>query len=272
VSSASWVAGLRTGATGPSTLTGWPRPEQERRCPTWMPPDGTPTPEQAREHALALCAERGGTGCAEDYDVVWQGCPRVPRPPMPEPLIQSINYAFVPNVRFLWHGPQAAAGVYVWSHGRDGSRDTRGLQPPPHVRLFNNTGFDIVRFDRHPNVDEPLRAAGWLRDSLAEMRRLGYRRVITGGQSRGGWTSLEGALDQPGLADATVATSPGVHGWGGSSNLMAKADDLQTIARCANAPATRVVYAQFRDDPRLSEGEANAMKASMMNRDRRFAW
>jgi len=210
-----------------------------------MPPDGTPTPEQAREHALALCAERGGTGCAEDYDVVWQGCPRVPRPPMPEPLIQSINYAFVPNVRFLWHGPQAAAGVYVWSHGRDGSRDTRGLQPPPHVRLFNNTGFDIVRFDRHPNVDEPLRAAGWLRDSLAEMRRLGYRRVITGGQSRGGWTSLEGALDQPGLADATVATSPGVHGWGGSSNLMAKADDLQTIARCANAPATRVVYASF---------------------------
>jgi len=73
-----------------------------------------PTIEQAREHALALCAERGGTGCAEDYDVVWQGRPRVPRPPVPEPLIQSINYAFVPDARFLWHGPQAVAGVYVW--------------------------------------------------------------------------------------------------------------------------------------------------------------
>lgn len=221
-----------------------------------------PTPERSREHALALCAERGGAGCAiyaEDYDVVWQGRPHVPRPPPPGTLIGSVNYAFVPDARFLWHGPQAAAGVYVWSHGRDGSKDSRGLQPPPHVRLFNNAGFDVVRFDRHPNVDTPLRAAGWLRDGLAEMRRLGYRRVIAGGQSRGGWTSLEGALDQPGLADAVVATSPGAHGWGGFSNLLAKADDLQTIARRVNAPAARVVYAQFRDDPRLSDGEADTL-------------
>ena len=108
-------------------------------------------------------------------------------------------------------------------------------------------------------MDEPLRAAGWLRDGLAEMRRLGYRRVIAGGQSRGGWTSLEGAVDQPGLADAVVATSPGAHGWGGGSNLLAKTDDLQTIARRANAPAARVVYAQFRSDPRLSDAEADTV-------------
>lgn len=221
-----------------------------------------PTLERAHDHALALCAERGGGNCAiyaEDFDVVWQGRPRELRVPVPETLIQSANYAFIPDTRFIWHGPQLAAGVYVWAHGRDGMRDSRGLQPPPHVRLFNNAGFDVVRFDRHPNVDTPLRAAGWLHDGLVEMRRLGYRRVVAGGQSRGGWTSLEGALDQPGLADAVIATSPGAHGWGDGSNLLAKSDDLRTIARRANAPAARVIYAQFRNDPRLSDAEAETM-------------
>lgn len=225
-----------------------------------------PTAERSREHALSLCAERGGIGCAiyaEDYDVVWQGRPCAPRAQPPETLINSINYAFAPDARFLWRGPQAAAGVFVWSHGQSGAKDSRGLQPPPLVRLFNNAGFDVVRFDRHPNVDTPLRAVGWLRGGLTEMRRLGYRRVLAGGQSRGGWTSLEGALDQPGLVDGVIATSPGAHGWGSGSNLLAKTDDLQTIARRANAPAARVVYAQFRDDPRLSDGEADALARVM---------
>ncbi len=89
--------------------------------------------------------------------------------------MDTINYGFVPDERFLWHGPAAARGVVVWSHRQIADVDSRGLQPPPFVRAFNDAGFDVIRFDRAPLVDNPVRAAGWLRDELPVLRRSGYR-------------------------------------------------------------------------------------------------
>lgn len=88
-------------------------------------------------------------------------------------------------------------------NGAGALADARGLQPQPHVRAFNNAGFDVVRFDRDPNADARDRAAGWLEEALLDLRRRGYRRVIVGGQSRGGWNSLQ-MLAHAGLADAVV--------------------------------------------------------------------
>ena len=210
----------------------------------------------ARTRALALCAEHGGTECrpyAENLSVVWPGREWHPAP-QPEPFVDTINYGFVPDERFLWHGPAAARGVVVWAHGSNAAVDSRGLQPPPFLRLFNDTGFDIVRFDRAPLVDNQIRAAGWLREGLATMHRVGYRLVVAGGQSRGAWTALQ-ILDTAGLADAVIATSPAAHGSGGSPNLTAQDDDLRALVAEAQPARTRVAIAQFTADPFMSDGD-----------------
>lgn len=222
---------------------------------------GGGTIESARAAALKSCAAHGATDCAiyaEDLDVVWRGRPKqVPAPP--GPLIRTINYAFVPDARYFWRGPGGAAGVYVWGHGSPElpGGDARGLQPQTHVRWFNNAGFDVVRFDRAPMADERNRAAGWLRDGLAELRKMGYRTVITGGQSRGAWNSLQ-ILDTPGLADVVIAISPAAHGTGDSTNLTAQTDDFRAMMAAAEPARTRVALAQFQGDLFMSDGAARA--------------
>lgn len=216
----------------------------------WAGP--APSVEVARSVAVQRCASIGGIGCAiyaENLDVVWQNRPPQVAPP-PGPLIATGNYAFVPDARYFWHGPQTAAGVYVWSHGKGPARDTdnRGLQPQAHVRPFNNAGFDVVRFDRFPLADDPNRAAGWLRDGLAELRRMGYRRIVAGGESRGGWTSLQ-MLDAPGAADAVIAISPAAQGTAASALHLTQADDLRRILDEANAPGLRLAVVEFAGDP-----------------------
>lgn len=217
---------------------------------------GAGTLDQARARALDICRERGGEGCAlyaENLDIVWPGR-QAASPPSPGPLISSINYEFAPDQRYIWRGPAAARGVYIWSHGRGLLQDSRGLQPQPHVRLFNNAGFDVVRFDRHPNADDANRAAGWLRDGIAELRRRGYRAVVAGGQSRGGWNSLQ-ALEELNLADVVIAVSAAAHGTGGSTNLMAQNDDLRALVSGIPASRTRVAFVQFREDTYMIDAD-----------------
>lgn len=213
--------------------------------------------EATRARALALCAEHGGTECAmyaENLAVVWPERPSPPPSPPPGALIREFSYDFTPDARFFWWGPQAARGVYVWAHGHGGA-DSRDVQPQPHVRPFNNVGFDVVRFDRYAMSDERDRAAGWLRDGLAQLRRMGYRTVIVGGQSRGAWNALQ-MLEQPGLADVVVAVSPASHGFGGNSNLLAQLDDLRALVSDIPPSRARLAFVQFNGDPYASDEDA----------------
>ncbi len=217
---------------------------------------GRGTLETARAKALESCAAKGAADCtvyAENLDVVWQG--RAPQAvAAPGPFTSTWNYSIVPDNRYFWHGPAAAVGVYVWGHGfgmMNGAgalADARGLQPQPHVRVFNNVGFDVVRFDRDPNADARDRAAGWLEEALLNLRRRGYRRIVVGGQSRGGWNSLQ-MLAHAGLADAVVAISPAAHGSGGSTNLTAQYDDLRQLVDAVPQASTRLAFVQFKADP-----------------------
>ncbi len=226
---------------------------------------GGKTLEEARSRAVQLCTDHAGTDCrpyAEDLAVVWPGRAWQPVAP-PGPLVDTINYGFVPDEHFLWHGPAAARGVVVWSHGQGGQDvDSRGMQPPPVLRVFNNAGFDVIRFDRAPYVDNPVRAAGWLRDELPVLRRSGYRLVVAAGQSRGAWTSLQ-MLDTGGLADVVIALSPAAHGSGRSTNLTAQDDDLRALVADAQPAKTRVAVAQFTADPFMSDAE---MRVQMLRR------
>ena len=178
--------------------------------------------------------------------------------PPPGPLLKTWNYAIVPDERFIWHGAPAARGIVVWAHGYGGPEvDNRGAQPQSFLRPLNNAGYDVVRFDREPMSDTRDRAAGWLRDGLRELRRLGYRSVIAGGLSRGAWNSLQ-VLDTPGLADVVIAVSPAAHGAGDSTNLTAQYDELRAILAGAPASRTRVAFVQFSDDPFIGDADRRA--------------
>ena len=201
--------------------------------------------------AMANCGRWGGQGCrvyARDLAVVWPGRESVAKSAPVAPLAGGRSWTLIPDGRFLWQGPGEARGAYLWAHGRAaGGADSRGGQPQPHVRAFNNAGYDVFRFDRDPGADETEAGAAWMRLALAELRRRGYARVIAGGQSRGAWNALQ-SLSEPGLADAVVAIAPAAHGPTGSPAWAWALDDLRRVVNAARAPGARVVVATFTGD------------------------
>jgi hypothetical protein len=211
--------------------------------------------EQARSRAVEMCNLAGGQASrlyAEDLSVVWNGA-ELRAPFAPPPLMQNWNYSFAPDARFLWRGARRARGAYVWAHGT--STDPAGLQPPPHVRLFNNTGYDIVRFDREPNADDVDRAAQWLRAGIRTLRAAGWHRVLIGGHSRGAWNCLQ-MLRTADLADAAIADSPAAHGTASGFFLSAQTDDLRQIVEDVPKTNTRLAFLQFDNDPFLGDPDA----------------
>jgi dienelactone hydrolase len=209
------------------------------------------TPKATEARAIEICAGWGGQGCrvyARDLQVVWPGRESGP-PPVREAVLSSgPGWSLAADERFLWQGPGAARGAYLWAHGRAaGGQDSRGGQPQPHVRIFNNAGYDVLRFDRAPATDETDAAAAWMRSALSELRAQGYAKIVVGGQSRGAWNALQ-ALDRPGLADAVVAVAPAAHGATGSAAWAWALDDLRQVVKAARSPQARVAVANFAGD------------------------
>ena len=206
----------------------------------------------AEARALEICnrGARGG-GCAlyaRDLDVVWPGRESLSPRIVETRLAGGPGWALFPDWRFLWQGPQRARGAYIWAHGRAaGGQDSRWSQPQPHVRAFNNVGYDVIRFDRAPETDETDAAAVWLRNAIRELRAQGYRRIVVGGQSRGAWNALQ-ALAEPGLVDAVVAIAPAAHGATGSPAWAWALDDLRAVVGAAHDAKARVVVANFARD------------------------
>jgi hypothetical protein len=205
--------------------------------------------------AVPYVGAKGRAGYAEDLRVVWPGHESAAPPPPPGPLLQSDVFAIVPDPRYIWRGPQAARGLYVWAHGKSGANaDARGEQPPCYVRAFNNAGFDVVRHDREPVHDYADAAAEWEQSALRTLRGMGWRRIVAGGQSRGSWNALQ-MLDEPGLVDDVVAVSPANFG---GSLVSDNSAALYSILHAAKAPAARVVVVQFRGDPFVTDLDRRA--------------
>ena len=206
------------------------------------------TPKATEARAIEICAGWGGQGCrvyARDLQVVWPGRESGPPPVREAVLASGPGWSLSADERFLWQGPGAARGAYLWAHGRAaGGQDSRGGQPQPHVRIFNNAGYDVLRFDRAPATDETDAAAAWMRSALSELRAQGYAKIVVGGQSRGAWNALQ-ALDRPGLAEAVA---PAAHGATGSAAWAWALDDLRQVVRAARSPLARVAIANFTGD------------------------
>ena len=200
--------------------------------------------DDARAKALQSCANKGASDCrtyAEDLQVIASpvsiGSP-------PATLIQGGSYAIVPDSRYFWRGPARARGIDVWGHGKSGWTDSRGIEPQAHVRIFNNVGFDVVRFDRDPQRDYTDLARDWLRDSAHQLRAMGYKQIVVGGQSRGAWNALQ-TLAVPGLVDGIVAISPASLNY--AQAYMQRAE-LQRLLGDANSPNAKVVVVEFAGD------------------------
>ncbi|MCA3383104.1 MAG: alpha/beta hydrolase [Roseomonas sp.] len=235
------------------------------------------------QRAIGFCERRAGPGnCAvelRDLAIVRPGREWAPAPPPANIGISSMAHDTVPDNRFLWWGPQQARGVLVFAHGKGerasrgmGMDDARGSQPQGWTRHFNNAGYDVWRFDRHPNSDDTARAAGWLRSDLAELRRRGYRHIIVAGQSRGGWNAIM-VLDRPGLADVVIAIAAAAHGRGADArndSQWQQISQLEAILTAGQASSqARVAAANFRDDPFDAEPDRRA--ALLRQYGQRFA-
>ncbi len=208
-------------------------------------------PAATEARAMENCQRWGGQGCqvyARDLAVVWPGMEASAPAAPARPLAGGAGWTLQPDSRFLWQGPAQARGVYLWAHGRSpGGADSRGSQPQPHVRAFNNAGYDVIRLDRDPITDETEAGAAWMREALQVLRRQGYARVVAGGQSRGAWNALQ-ALEEPGAVDAVIAIAPAAHGPRGSPAHAWALDDLRRIVAAARSPRTRVAVANFAGD------------------------
>ncbi len=220
------------------------------------------------QRAITSCERRAGAGnCAivlRDLSIVKPGREWAPMAPPNGIGISSMAHDTVPDNRFIWWGPQNARGVLVYGHGkgeRGNMDDSRGAQPQSWTRHFNNAGYDVWRFDRHPNSDETVRAARWLRSDLAELRRRGYRHVIVAGQSRGGWNAMM-MVDQPGLADVVIAIAAAAHGRGADARNNPQDQQIGEITSILSgaqaAPGVRFAAANFRNDPYDAEPEKRA--------------
>jgi len=150
----------------------------------------------------------------------------------------------------LRRGPAEARGVLVWGHGYGGpDRDNRNVATPAFVSILNDAGWDVLRFDRHPGDDALYTSLPRLTAGLPALRQAGYRRIILGGQSRGGWQSIMAGSERPELVEAVVATAPAAHGeWTRGNNLGAGLDDFRRLLAGLPRQGPRLAIALFEGD------------------------
>ncbi len=158
------------------------------------------------------------------------------------------------------HGPAAAEGVVIWSHGYGGPQaDLRAAPAPGVLAMLNDAGWDVMRFDRHPAEDFlPLSAAA-LRRGLAPLREAGYRRIVLAGQSRGGWQSIMVAAESPDLVHAVVAFAPASHGEAAlPHNLATAMEEFRRLLAGLPAEGPRLAVTVFAGDSFDSDPAARA--------------
>ncbi|HZT87723.1 MAG TPA: alpha/beta hydrolase [Stellaceae bacterium] len=108
-------------------------------------------------------------------------------------------------------GPEKAAGIVIWSHGRSLDAEDWQSPNPPYLRILREAGWDVVRFNRLRDSDTLPDSTRILVDHVAELKKRGYKRIVLAGQSFGAFLSLM-AADASTDVDAVVATAPAAYG------------------------------------------------------------
>ncbi len=148
-----------------------------------------------------------------------------------------------PSAAFQPRGPEQARGALVWLYD-SGAASRPAPAEPAWLRRGFDRGYDIWGYDIRGHDHAPGRLAA----GLAALRAGGYQRIIVAGHSRGAWIAL-GVLSRPGLADGVAAFSPATHDASPERQPQALADFDRLMHAAGHAPNTRLVIAQFADDP-----------------------
>jgi pimeloyl-ACP methyl ester carboxylesterase len=187
------------------------------------------------------------------------------------PLVQGSLGPFRFAPLLLRRGPQAARGAVIWSHGYGGpERDNRSAPTPGFVSILNDAGWDVLRFDRNPAEDALYTSLPRLVDGLQAVRAAGYRRIVLGGQSRGGWQSVMAASARPDWVEAVIATAPAAHGEASrANNLVSGLEDFRRLLAGLPPGGPRLAVAVFDGDDFDPNPEARAQLLEDAARGRR---
>ncbi len=174
---------------------------------SWMGASGK-DPSAAVERVLKNCQEQAKAACTlyAVNNVVLNGRDWKSAAP---PLLPPIGRLH-PEPYGVNRGPQAAAGLIVWSHGYMGGKDSTSSAPQPQVGNFTAAGYDLYRFDREW-IRDWAGDATQLVETVRQARSMGYRRVILAGQSAGAWVSMAAAL-RGAPVDSVISVSAAHHG------------------------------------------------------------
>ncbi len=147
-------------------------------------------------------------------------------------------------------GPAKAKGALIWNHGlaRLGEPST---VMPAYMAGLKDSGWDVYRLVRKWSGDREYDSSQALIAEARKLKAQGYARVVSAGQSFGGWISFLAARENPPPFDAMIATAPAAHGEFGQSSrwrdngpmLFSLVRDMQPI------PALVFFFAKDNFDP-----------------------
>lgn len=164
-------------------------------------------PARAIERVLKICEERQAKCSLHTINnVVLAGRDWKSAAP---PLLPAIG-RLRPQSYWANKGPQAAAGLIVWSHGYLPGHDATASAPLGIVGHFTAAGYDLYRFDRDWIRDWPGDATR-LANAVRQAKEMGYRRVVLAGQSAGAWVSMAAAM-RGAPADGVISIAAAHHG------------------------------------------------------------
>ena len=201
-------------------------------------------PARAVDGALKACEERSKSTCTlyAVNNIVLAGRDWKSVAP---PLLPAIG-RLRPQPYWENKGPQAAAGLIVWSHGYMSGRDSTGNAPQGQVGNFTRQGYDLYRFDREWIRDWPGDATA-LVDAVKQAKAMGYKRVVLAGQSAGAWVSMAAAF-RGAPVDGVISVAAAHHGYVKDMRDVSVArSEWQQIVRGIK-PGPRLVVVNFAGD------------------------
>jgi pimeloyl-ACP methyl ester carboxylesterase len=201
-------------------------------------------PARAVEGVMKACEERTKSACTlyAVNNIVLNGRDWKAAKP---PVLPDIGRL---RPEFWWEnkGPQAAAGLIVWSHGYMPGVDATVSAPQSQVANFTMNGYDLYRFDRQWIRDWPGDASA-LVDAVKQARTMGYRRIILAGQSAGAWVSMAATM-RGAQVDGVISVSAAHHGEVTNMTDPSRArTEWQQVVRGIK-PGPRLVVVNFAND------------------------
>ena len=154
---------------------------------------------------------------------------------------QSLAWSEWETSAVVKRGPERAQAVLLYFHGRAPWDVTKNPIMSIFIEMAKVAEWDILRINRSFLIDREGHDAAILRfvtDRITDLRRDGYRKVIVGGGSGGGWLSLLAAA-LPGI-DAVLAFAPGTTS--GRMELLRTGKKLRRILAGARAPRIAVFF------------------------------